>query len=322
MSRKPKGLVGGGKRGGKKSSQLTWLGGAALLVGIVYVGSIFYAKSQGPTPAGRPTRENTARHPKPPKSAASREERRGRKASAAPEAEGTAKHANLEWTSLPRNMDECLASQDELMSLSVPWPGFHALCIAAVEERPGSPGVASVTVSLHHRSGAPGQPGGTRNLHAVGDGQEALDKLIAALQDELLEYEFQQVDPMVSTSAYDHVPNPWHLFTQRARLAARLSPVAHMRSSPRRPHRAHASRRATRATVMRRTATYAHARVSPTAGWHARTADCTARRWARDQRRRPAGSGSRWRSLALHGRRLHLAGGAHRAQDPRAHPGD
>jgi len=215
MSRKPKGLVGGGKRGGKKSSQLTWLGGAALLVGIVYVGSIFYAKSQGPTPAGRPTRENTARHPKPPKSAASREERRGRKASAAPEAEGTAKHANLEWTSLPRNMDECLASQDELMSLSVPWPGFHALCIAAVEERPGSPGVASVTVSLHHRSGAPGQPGGTRTLHAVGDGQEALDKLIAALQDELLEYEFQQVDPMVSTSAYDHVPNPWHLFTQR-----------------------------------------------------------------------------------------------------------
>ena len=30
---------------------------------------------------------------------------------------------------LPRDLDECLKSQEELMTIPVEWPGFHALCI-------------------------------------------------------------------------------------------------------------------------------------------------------------------------------------------------
>ena len=42
-----------------------------------------------------------------------------------------------------------------------------------------------------------------------------ITSLVGALQEELLEHEFRHVDSMVSTSAYDHVPNPWRLFTSR-----------------------------------------------------------------------------------------------------------
>ena len=52
---------------------------------------------------------------------------------------GTDKHAALEWQSLPRDLPGCLTSQEELMTMPVDWPGFHALCIESV----GAVGVPS-----------------------------------------------------------------------------------------------------------------------------------------------------------------------------------
>jgi len=46
-----------------------------------------------------------------------------------------------------------------------------------------------------------------------GGGGDLLELLVEALQAELAEGEFRQVDQMVSTSAYDFHPNPWRLFT-------------------------------------------------------------------------------------------------------------
>lgn len=129
-------------------------------------------------------------------------------------AEASAKFDAQEWEQLPRDMDACLAFQAELMTMPVAWPGFHALCIDSVSGE-----LSSVSVVLHETSGRPAQPG-TRMLHAVDNGtseaaQPVLSALIGELQGELLAHEFQSVDSMVSTSAYDFPPNPWRLFSQR-----------------------------------------------------------------------------------------------------------
>lgn len=116
-----------------------------------------------------------------------------------------AKHDSLEWTTLPRDLDACVADQHELMTVPVYWPGFHALCLDAV-------GTSSVTVLLHARSGKRGDAG-TRPATYEAKGGSALAGLVEGLQAELGEHEFEEVDPMISTSLYDFPPNPWKLFT-------------------------------------------------------------------------------------------------------------
>lgn len=136
------------------------------------------------------------------------------------------KHGSAEWASLPRDMAGCLTSQEELMTTPVPWPGFHALCIDAapsaafVAENEGG---GSVSVLLHRNSGvafAERPPEGKpRPLSASADSNSydaTVEALIQALKEELLPTEFDpRIDPMISNSAYDFVPNPWRLFTSR-----------------------------------------------------------------------------------------------------------
>lgn len=110
-----------------------------------------------------------------------------------------------EWAGLKRDVTWCLGSQEELMTVPVEWPGFHALCIEQVE------GGSSVRVLLHARSarfgdadGAPVLPAGpesTRMLTAVAkDSQGLVEALVTALQDELAAGEFRPVDNMISGS--------------------------------------------------------------------------------------------------------------------------
>ena len=109
------------------------------------------------------------------------------------------------------------------MTIPVHWPGFHALCIEAIAE-------THMSVLLHRRSGQrirrpevadvdPSPPSSLRaeGLRFPGDTprpQMLIDGLIEQLKAKLLEHEFQPVDNMISTSAYDFPPNPWALFTQ------------------------------------------------------------------------------------------------------------
>ena len=111
---------------------------------------------------------------------------------------------SLEWRRLPRDMAACLAQQEELMTVPVNWPGFHAFCIEAVD-------ADSVTLTTHNKSGQVGATG-TRPLVARSDGG-LVSGLLAQLQEELADFEFRETDPMISTSAYEFPPNPWRLFT-------------------------------------------------------------------------------------------------------------
>eukprot|EP00966_Prymnesium_polylepis_P005248 121051-Prymnesium_polylepis.1 len=93
-----------------------------------------------------------------------------------PKATGAKKHASLEWTSLPRELPACLTAQEELMTIPVDWPGFHALCIESVD---GS----TVVVRLHNRSGQRGRTG-TRSL-TVEASPTLVDGLISTLKEQL-----------------------------------------------------------------------------------------------------------------------------------------
>ena len=120
------------------------------------------------------------------------------------------KRESLEWTTLPRDYDGCLEQQQELMTIPVPWPGFHAICIDSVS-------ASSLGVALHNRSGDATRSveSGTRLLHVAAEAEDDLvGSLVGRLREELLHLEFQRVDPMVSTSDYDFPPNPWRIFTQ------------------------------------------------------------------------------------------------------------
>jgi hypothetical protein len=188
------------KGGGRSPISLALLLAAA--VGIVFLLQ-WYLSANAPTPKSQG--QQGSQRP-PPKTAARRAaseiaEQRGESAGT----DGARDYSGHEWTGLQRDLEWCLGSQDELMTVPVEWPGFHALCIQQVE------GAASVSVLLHARSarfsdadGAPILPAGpqsTRVLTAVPkDSQGLVEALVAALQAELAAGEFRPVDKMISGS--------------------------------------------------------------------------------------------------------------------------
>ena len=118
------------------------------------------------------------------------------------EAQTASKLASAEWTTLPRDLDACLEAQEELMTIPVNWPGFHALCIESV-------GADSVDVRLHAKSG----PGGVLGVRDAGE-TPLVPALIARLKEVLDGGEFQRIDATISRSDYEFPPNPYALFTQ------------------------------------------------------------------------------------------------------------
>ena len=166
----------------KKGSGLTTIAALLAVAGIVYMTATFLTTKFFPSDPP-PRREKVSSRPP-------REPSKNVPAASAGAAE---KHANLEWQMLSRDMDECLRSQDELMTIPVPWPGFHVLCIDEV-------GAGGISVRLHSRSGDAGQPassGATRALNATPSAaahahRATMSALIDALKRELLPYEFLQ----------------------------------------------------------------------------------------------------------------------------------
>lgn len=111
------------------------------------------------------------------------------------------KHSSLEWQALPRDLEACLAAQDELMRMPVDWPGFHALCLESVDEQ-------TLSVRLHSRSGKRGESG-TYSLR-VDAAPSLTEGLIAALQERLMKYEFQPADraPRARLASHNRRPLP------------------------------------------------------------------------------------------------------------------
>ena len=189
------------RQSGKRSTSLPVLIGCGLCALVVVLGFQWYMTAL-PEPAATLTR--------PPKKAAKAK----RDIFGVPETKrelkaNPKKRESLEWSTLPRDYDGCLEQQQELMTIPVPWPGFHAICIDSVS-------TAALGVALHNRSGDPTRSveAGTRLLHVAAEAElDLADSLVGRLKDELLHLEFQRVDPMVSTSEYDFPPNPWRLFT-------------------------------------------------------------------------------------------------------------
>ena len=204
----PFGKNGPSKKRGR--SGLGLVGGLAVLGGLVYIGSTFYL-SRTNSPSDNLPKQPTKRE-RPPK-----RERSRSPPDAAPSS-GSGKYGGFDWQTLPRDLDGCITSQEELMTVPVEWPGFHALCIANVNDK------ASVSVLLHPNSGKRAKSAGPRTMVAMDEGVVSsdntplLDALLSKLSAELLEHEFKQVDTMISTSAYDFPPNPWRLYTQRGHL--------------------------------------------------------------------------------------------------------
>lgn len=75
---------------------------------------------------------------------------------------GADAYSGHEWRNLSRSLPHCLSSQAELMSIPVPWPGFHALCIESF-------GDGEVSVLLHARSARHGDAGGTPSETSAGE---------------------------------------------------------------------------------------------------------------------------------------------------------
>ena len=130
---------------------------------------------------------------------------------------GSGKHNSLEWQMLPRDLPACLTAQEELMTIPVDWPGFHAMCIESVD-------ATTLTVRLHNRSGKQGKQG-TRSLTVDSTAPSLVEGLIAALKEQLLPYEFQPAD-MISTSDYDFPPNPWRLHDRYMAVHGRFMAVS------------------------------------------------------------------------------------------------
>ena len=220
---------------GGKASLLT-IGGVVAAIGLIYVFSSLYFNL--PRSAPEPPRRRTSEVPRRRDSDASRpvaskpkSADRKRDVLGVPLEEDPngvvesddSKRRSSEWTSLPRSLPECIKAQEELMTIPVHWPGFHALCIETMAE-------THMSVLLHRRSGQrirqpevadvdPSPPSSLRaeGLRFPGDTprpQMLIDGLIEQLKAKLLQHEFQPVDNMISTSAYDFPPNPWALFTQ------------------------------------------------------------------------------------------------------------
>ena len=209
------------KRGKARKSVLTPLIIAVCLLGIAYVAAtiFFSSKSLKPPPSERRRRTSTSSSRRAQREARRMDSREGLgdnvgegvplSRSVEPQPH---KHSTAEWQSLVRDAAACAESQHELMTIPAPWPGFHALCIESIE-------YGAIDVGLHPKSGNPADPTSVRTLSAAPSARGAssdsglLTGLLAALEEELGEHEFQQVDPMVSTSAYEFPPNPWRLFT-------------------------------------------------------------------------------------------------------------
>ena len=94
----------------------------------------------------------------------------------ATESRGSAeKRHSLEWQTLSRDLPSCLTLQEELMTIPVNWPGFHAFCIDAVSGD-------SITLAVHNKSGAAGDSG-TRLMRAeVEEGSDVFSSLLELLQ--------------------------------------------------------------------------------------------------------------------------------------------
>ena len=219
-------------KNGKKGSGLSTMISFLAFAGVLYMGSLMFMKWQySPKDQLRPpTREGGSESRKSEsrkfgrQATSDRAERRSKQKQAQLDSK---KHASLEWASLPRDMPGCLSSQEELMTIPVPWPGFHALCIDSAPSAANldaNAGDESITVMIHRNSGVPharrtNEGAAPRPLTASSDGaayDSMVSSLIKALKAELLETEFDPtIDPMVSNSAYDFVPNPWKLFTSR-----------------------------------------------------------------------------------------------------------
>ena len=208
------------KKGGR--SHLPLAAAAAVAVALIF-GVQWYLSSR--VPEGKPS----AQMPPPKMSRASRaasEISEQREAAAAAD-----RYHGGEWLGLVRNLPDCLSKQKELMTAPVDWPGFHALCIEAVDS-------ASVRVLMHTRSardgahpGAPldGGPDGMRVLVAsAAAGSDLAEALVAALQGELLGGEFQSIDQTISDSDYDFPPNPWRLFTTAGGVVSAGSDLQHL----------------------------------------------------------------------------------------------
>jgi len=216
-------------KGRGKSFSVGRVGLLFAAVGLVYVlGTLWFSGrfSSPLEPSKRRTQENTQRQgraPSSPKPARKRDilgvpleadDQEDTPASAA------AKYQSLEWTSLPRSLPDCVTRQEELMTIPVVWPGFHALCIESLDE-------SHVSLLIHRRSGllanaADASDAPPTSLRVEGATLESdnarparlVGVLLEQLKASLLEREFQPVDAMVSTSAYDFPPNPWALFTE------------------------------------------------------------------------------------------------------------
>ena len=135
------GPPGGGKKGGRgKQSTLSSIALLTALAALVYFASVFVFNSQLDDASSKRTHQQSASSSKPPKpsaTTASAKQRRYTSPGAKPPTKGGSKarrlkHESSEWTGLTRDIEACLASQDELMNVPVEWPGFHALCIDAV----------------------------------------------------------------------------------------------------------------------------------------------------------------------------------------------
>ena len=191
------------RRGGGKKATLVTL--PNVLFGSVVGGLLLIASQWYLTQQVEPPPEQIVEDPQRKKHIEKATAMPGFSAAQAPalsEAQTASKLASAEWTTLPRDLDACLEAQEELMTIPVNWPGFHALCIESV-------GADSVDVRLHAKSG----PGGVLGVRDAGE-TPLVPALIARLKEVLDGGEFQRIDATISRSDYEFPPNPYALFTQ------------------------------------------------------------------------------------------------------------
>jgi len=190
IKHKPKGK-------GKKSSNLAVLMGGGICA-LVFVMAVQWYLTELPEPLAGGA--ELTRPPKPTKAKPAKAKKPDAKKSAN-------KRDSLEWSRLSRDLPSCMEQQEELMTMPVYWPGFHAMCIDSVSE-------SGIAAHLHNTSGRHGSSG-TRLFEAPAeDGSDVIGTLLSALQDELGPHEYRDgVDRMVSTSDYEFPPNPWKFFT-------------------------------------------------------------------------------------------------------------
>uniref|UniRef100_A0A0D3JJD6 Alpha-ketoglutarate-dependent dioxygenase AlkB-like domain-containing protein n=2 Tax=Emiliania huxleyi TaxID=2903 RepID=A0A0D3JJD6_EMIH1 len=132
---------------------------ASLLAAAALVAALqWLLSSSAATDAGSQRRRASSSSPASPSSP--RERRAASEVSA--QRRGADAYSGHEWRNLSRSLPHCLSSQAELMSIPVPWPGFHALCIESF-------GDGEVSVLLHARSARHGDAGGAPSETSAGE---------------------------------------------------------------------------------------------------------------------------------------------------------